>query len=251
MSFERLHPNQTFCFACHPDIACFNACCRDLNQYLTPYDILRLKNNLGVSSQQFLDRYTECHTGPRSGLPVVSLRMPEENRRECPFVSPRGCTVYEDRPGACRTYPLGRMASKKRGESTCTESFFLIREPHCLGFDEQTEWTLAEWKKNQGLDIYYDMNDLMMEVISLNNRNRRGGFTPEEDDLFRMACYDVDRFHDFVLDEQLLEQSSPRVDSVEQVLRDEVALMRFGIAWIKQRLFGDTDLDFWAEKQLG
>jgi uncharacterized protein len=251
MSFEQLHPNQTFCFACHPGIACFNACCRDLNQYLTPYDILRLKNNLGLSSQQFLDRYTECHRGPRSGLPVVSLRMPEENLRECPFVSPRGCTVYEDRPGACRTYPLGRMAAKKPGESTCRESFFLIREPHCLGFREQTEWTLAEWKKNQGLDIYNDMNDLMMEVISLNNRNRRGGLTPEEDDLFRMACYDLDRFHDFVLDKQLLKQSSSKVASAEQVLRDEVALMRFGIAWIKQRLFADTDLDARAEKQLG
>ena len=28
-----------FQFACGPEVPCFNACCRDLNQFLTPYDL--------------------------------------------------------------------------------------------------------------------------------------------------------------------------------------------------------------------
>jgi hypothetical protein len=33
-------------FACGPDNVCFNDCCRDLDQVLTTYDVLRLKNYL-------------------------------------------------------------------------------------------------------------------------------------------------------------------------------------------------------------
>ena len=33
----------TFAFSCSARVACFNDCCRDLNQFLMPYDILRLK----------------------------------------------------------------------------------------------------------------------------------------------------------------------------------------------------------------
>ena len=35
--------DEAFRFACGPEVACFNDCCRDLFQALTPYDALRLK----------------------------------------------------------------------------------------------------------------------------------------------------------------------------------------------------------------
>ena len=40
-----LDPDDTIGFACHPGVPCFNHCCRDLNQALTPYDVLQLKNH--------------------------------------------------------------------------------------------------------------------------------------------------------------------------------------------------------------
>lgn len=233
MSFQELRPGETFCFSCHPDIPCFNACCRDLNQYLTPYDIVRLKNNLGLSSRQFLQRYTECHRGPRSSLPVVSLRMPAT----CPFVSSRGCAVYGDRPGACRTYPLGRIVRRKPGEGECTESYFVIREPHCLGFKEDKTWTLEAWKKSQRLEPYNRMNDLMMEIISLNNQSKRE-LNREEADLFYMACYDLDRFRDFAFKKGLWKETLLEIEHPGTALEEDVALMRFGMDWIKKRLFG-------------
>lgn len=231
---QELSPHDTFRFACHPGISCFNRCCRDLNQFLTPYDILRLKNRLGVSSQQFLKEYTACHIGPRSGLPVVSLKMSVE-QPDCPFVSPAGCTVYEDRPGACRTYPLGRMAARKPGERACRESYFLIREPHCRGFQEAKEWTITEWKNNQHLDTYNEMNDLMMDLVSLQNQGGRKTLTKDEADLFCMTCYDLDRFKDFLREENGPEAGQAARKAMEG---DELALMRFGLEWIKERLFG-------------
>jgi hypothetical protein len=98
---------------------------------------------------------------------------------------------------------------------------------------------VAEWKKNQGLEPFNRMNDLMMEIVSLNNKRRRA-LSPEEGDLFHMACYDLDRFRDFTLQERLPETACPqREDVTELLLNDDLALMRFGIDWIKSRLFDD------------
>jgi hypothetical protein len=205
---------------------------------LTPYDILRLKEARQLSSQQFLDQYTESHIGPRSGLPIVSLSMLQEEDRRCPFVGPQGCSVYEDRPGSCRTYPLGRVTARDRNASGYQESYFLIKEPHCLGFNESTRWTVTEWKKDQGLSIYNEMNDLIMEVLSLKNRSGRGRLTPSEDDLFAMAFYDLDRFRDFAFEKRLWEACRLSDDVVEAIRVDDIALLRFAMDWIKTALFG-------------
>ena len=57
--FPRLDEDAKFTFSCHPGVSCFNQCCSDVNIFLTPYDVLRLKNRLGISSQEFLDKYTQ------------------------------------------------------------------------------------------------------------------------------------------------------------------------------------------------
>ena len=49
--------NDTFCFRCHPEVSCFNRCCRNLNLFLYPYDVVRLKQCLGLTSDEFLDEY--------------------------------------------------------------------------------------------------------------------------------------------------------------------------------------------------
>ncbi len=102
---QLLEREDVFQFACTKQVSCFNACCRDLNQFLTPYDLLRLKNRLKVSSSQFLKQYTTCRSGPETGLPVVSLKPQTAPELRCPFVTPDGCHVYADRPSSCRTYP--------------------------------------------------------------------------------------------------------------------------------------------------
>jgi hypothetical protein len=84
-------PKDPFRFECSPEVPCFNECCRDLNQFLTPYDILRLKSHLGLSSEAFLAQYTSQHIGPESGLPIVTLKPKAGQDPICPFVSARGC----------------------------------------------------------------------------------------------------------------------------------------------------------------
>jgi len=129
-----LEPGARFCFRCSPEVPCFNECCRDLSQYLTPYDILRLKNCLKISSGELLEQYTVRYVGPETGLPVIALKPNSSVELECPFVRPTGCAVYADRPSSCRMYPLARAISRSRETGAVTEHFALMKEPHCQGF---------------------------------------------------------------------------------------------------------------------
>ena len=55
--YPRLTPKDTFSFKCHNSLSCYNKCCRDVNIFLSPYDVLRLKNALNCTSGTFLDKY--------------------------------------------------------------------------------------------------------------------------------------------------------------------------------------------------
>lgn len=237
-NFRKLTLDDTFQFSCRPGIGCFNCCCSDLNQYLTPYDILRLKKRLELSSGEFLGRYTSHHIGPESGLPIVTLKMSEHENLNCPFVGQAGCTVYPDRPGSCRIYPLARIVQRRPNQNACEEFHVVIKEPHCLGFKEPKEWTVREWKQDQEVALYDKMNDLLMDIISLKNRSNRRRLDHRENELFYLACYDLDRFRELVFEKRLWEGRPVEGETIRDLEEDNVALMRFGIEWIKGRLFG-------------
>lgn len=234
---EPLGPKSRFRFSCGPEVRCFNACCRDLSQFLTPYDILRLKSGLGLRSTEFLDRYTVTHIGPGSGLPVVCLRQEQTDDLRCPFVSPEGCQVYADRPSSCRIYPLVRMAGRSPETGEIVEQYGLIREDHCAGFQEGPEWTPRQWVADQELAVYNEMNDRLMEIVALKNR-RPGPLDAPARQLFRLAAYDLDRFRETVLDAGDLEGKFAPAD-LAPARQDETALLRLSLEWLKRKLFPD------------
>jgi len=234
--FENLE-GRTFQFACHPGVPCFNQCCADLNLVLTPYDIVRLKNRLGLTSDQFLEAYTGTQTEPDSRFPKVRLKMTGGPGKPCPFVTPRGCSVYEDRPGACRIYPLGRGAA-----AGGREFYFLVREDHCRGFEEEKVWAIDEWTKDQGLEQYHRSNDLWMEIItskvSLGPREHR----LKKIQMFIMVSYNLDRFRDFVFQTRFLDLFDLPPEKVEHLRADDSALLDLGLNWLKFALFGQETL---------
>ena len=50
---EQLTRKSKMKFRCYPGIGCFTKCCSGIRINLTPYDIFRLKNRLGMSSSRF------------------------------------------------------------------------------------------------------------------------------------------------------------------------------------------------------
>ncbi len=234
---KEIAPNKPFRFACSPAVACFNECCRDLNQFLYPYDILRLKKRLGLSSSEFLERYTTQHIGPESGLPVVSLKVADVRRRICPFVTPKGFRVYPDRPASCRTYPLVRAITRNRETGQVSEHFMLLKEPHCLGYKAPKSQTVMQWIDDQQIRIYNRFNDQLLEIIRLKNQLRPGPLDLTSRYQFYMALYDLDRFRTQICKNKLLDHLDVDPQKRADAETDDTALLEIAMQWVKQVLF--------------
>jgi Fe-S-cluster containining protein len=230
-------PDDRFRFECGPHVPCFNACCAHLNLALTPYDIVRLSRSLGMTTSDFLDEHT---TGvEESGrLPRVHLFMRESDGR-CPFVGESGCSVYADRPGACRTYPLARASSRGAPGSGPRVACFLLREDHCLGHESSREWTVDQWIADQEIARHIELNDLWMEVVTRQAEVLAGQGADQKVAMFNLASYDLDAFRRFVLKGGLLSRISVPESVVRKLETDDVHLLRFASAWLKLALFGE------------
>lgn len=231
--------NDHFQFQCTGDVPCFNACCRDLNQFLTPYDILRLKTHLGLRSGEFIEKYTAQHIGPETGLPVLTLSPARDTDLQCPFVAPSGCSVYADRPSSCRIYPIARAVSRNRKTGKVSEHFALIREPHCLGFQQSKLQTVRQWLEAQALDAYNQLNDLFLEIISLKNRCCPGPLDLRSKLVFHIALYDMDAFREQIFQKGLVDDLNLDPELLEVLKIDEVELLKFGHRYVKEQIFGN------------
>ena len=225
-------------FKCASDVPCFNECCRDLNQFLTPYDVLRLKNALNMPSGPFLRKYTSRHNGPESGLPVITFKSNPDTGHECPFVTKKGCFVYADRPASCRMYPLARAITRSRETGEIKEHFALIEEPHCQGFGRRSGQTVREWLRGQDATRHNEMNDQLMEIISRKNQMMPGKLDGVDGDRFYLACYDLDTFKKEIFDNGLLDGFEIPPSFLQAVKEDDERLLDLGMAWIKNILFG-------------
>lgn len=224
-----------FVFSCHPGVSCFNACCRDLNQFLMPFDILRLKQHFSMPSADFLAEYTHRHIGPQTGLPVVTLKPADPVMLACPFVTDAGCSVYDNRPSSCRIYPLLRLLSRSRETGERTVRYMLLEEPHCHGFINGRRQTVREWIAHQGLEPYHEMNDAMMEIIALKNHLTGGQLSKPLADLFDIALYDLDRFRKFLTEDRVdLTGSDAAPPDPEKVSDEE--LLRFSMRLVADKI---------------
>ena len=222
---ELLEKDSKIRFQCRPGLSCFTTCCRDVNIFLTPYDILRMKNRLGIPSDGFLERDTKTLLPPGGGIPVIQLKMREGDKR-CHFVTDEGCSIYKDRPWSCRMYPLDWQGDQGG-------YFFLAGEDRCLGRKEPNEWALLEWLGSQDVAPYEEM-DLRFQMVTRYPRLAEAGIEdPRVQHMFRMACYDLDTFRRFVFETRFLEMFEVEEEAIEQAKKDDVALLELGFRWIR------------------
>ena len=224
-----LMADERFRFRCHPGVGCFTECCRELELALSPYDVLRLAKRLGLDSAHFLDRFAVIEQGEDDLFPRVFLAMVDDGRASCPFVDRNGCTVYTDRPAACRTYPLGRGASLKE-DGTVTILHVLLTEPHCQGFAEQEEQDVAAWTADQGLAVYQRLNDLLLRLLQ--HPKTKTGWRPSDAQCqqYLTTLYDLDRFRDE------LPKATPER---EALLADDERLLTHAIHHLTLDFYGD------------
>ncbi|MCB2229445.1 YkgJ family cysteine cluster protein [bacterium] len=238
----RLKPDSVFRFDCHHGVACFNHCCGDVNIFLTPYDIIRLKNNLGLTSEQFLDRYTFTPFSKDSKFPVVLLQMEDNDRKSCPFNRTEGCSVYLDRPWACRMYPLGVAQPGESADELEEEFYFLLQESVCKGFDEKKEWTIEEYKKAQGVEEYDKHGEPFRNLTTHRYFGEGKMLSPEKMDMFYTVCYDVDNFRRFLFGSTFFDKFIVDDETKAKIKEDDIELLKFGYQWLRFSLFGEKTM---------
>ncbi len=241
----RLGPDSRFQFRCHKDVTCFTQCCRGINIILTPYDIIGLKNRLGLASEDFLAVYTELQMLEKTDIPVVTLKLLDEegaqdDRKACPFVRPEGCIVYEDRPTSCRYYPLGVASLAYKDDPAGDEFFFMVREAHCHGFEEDKSWTVLEWRQDQGVDVRDRINAKWSDLI-VRKRSFPANlhWTEQAKQMFFLASYNIDKFRSFVFESSFLRRYPLEERMLSTLRTDDTALLEFGLEWLKGILFKD------------
>jgi Fe-S-cluster containining protein len=239
-------------FKCHPGVPCFTACCGNIKILLTPYDILQLRKRLdNMAAPDFLHRYTVPTYIEKTDLPAVVIKLNDDGR--CPFLisETEGCSVYSDRPTACRYYPVG-MANFHEGaqeNQVAEEFYFVVKEPHCRGFEEDKVWTIREWREDQGVDVRDRMNKAWMEIAM---RRKSFGFqatlSEQAKRMFFMASTDLDQFREFVFESSFIDTYDVDAETLEKIKDDDVELMHFAVKFLASSMFGTEDIKIKPEK---
>jgi hypothetical protein len=237
---KRLQGDEVFSFRCHEGLQCFTKCCRNLKLFLYPYDVLRLRNQLNMSSDQFLDTYADLVLSESNHFPDVLLRMAENDQRTCPFLNQSGCTVYSDRPDTCRTFPLEQGVMFRGQKGKATDVYFFKPPDFCLGQHEPHEWTTQSWAEDQDAVIYHGMTARWAEVKRLFQSNpwgAEGPYGPKAKMAF-MATYNLDKFRDFVFNSTFLKRYKVKKALAKKIETDDVELIKFGLGWVKFFVWG-------------
>jgi Fe-S-cluster containining protein len=235
-----LSPESKLKFSCYKGISCFNACCKQSDITLVPYDVLRLKKHLGMTSEEFLNAHTVPY--PMDQDQVPGLKMKTDETGACLFLDPEnGCTVYEDRPTVCRYYPLAVLNIREKDSSEPQTQYSLVVEDHCKGHEEDREITVEEYRKEQGCDEFDFYNQEWYELILKKKSAGPGVGKPSEMSLqlFFMASYNTDMFRRFVLSDKFRASYDIPGETYEQIEEDDVALLQFGYKLMRQALFGE------------
>lgn len=225
-----------FRFACRKGLDCFTQCCRNINIFLTPYDIIRMKNALKMSSEQFLPAHTATLVG-ESGLPVIALKMQDDDEKSCPFVTQEGCTIYADRPWSCRIYPL-QPESTKITEKAAREYYSVMDVPFCRGLAEDKLTVVREWRSEQGIPIYREMEALFKKITMNELLSDKKISNRKLQEMYYMASYDLDRFRRFVLESKFLDVFEVDRETLEKIEQDDLELYQFAMKWLEYGLLG-------------
>lgn len=240
--------NATINFRCHRDIACWNACCSNIDISLTPYDILRLSRRLKITTTDFLTRYTYPYELEPGGIAGVKLK-PIENGSACQFMVPEGCSVYQDRPTACRYYPVALLSMRKQNEYTDTHGYALVKEAHCLGHNEPRPIKIEDYRKEQGIPEYDEHGRGWRQLVLKKKSSGPtvGKPTPRSLQLFFMACYDLDRFREFVATDSFNDVYDLPEDLKASIRSDDIVLMEFGFRLLRQVMFNEMSIPIKAD----
>ena len=164
-------------------------------------------------------------------------------------MKPEGCGIYEDRPTACRYYPVALLSMRKQDEYVDRDSYAIVKEDHCKGHEVNRRISIADYRKEQGLGEYDELARGWRQLVLKKQSSGPsiGKPTLRSRQLYFMACYDIDRFREFVSAESFNKLFDLPQGEKAALLADDVALLQFAFRFLRQVLFGEESIALNAE----
>jgi hypothetical protein len=120
--------------------------------------------------------------------------------------------------------------------------YFLLRESLCLGHNTERTLKISDWISGQGIEEYDAMGTSFKELMLHSFWNSEGLLTPEQIEMYYMACYDLDRFRRFVFKTRFFQLFDVDEDRIEAMRRDDLELLDFAMQWLKFSLFHEKSM---------
>jgi Fe-S-cluster containining protein len=228
--------DDSFDFTCDRRLECFNKCCRDINLFLTPYDIIRIKRRLNVSSSEFLKIYTFPLFPQEIGHPVILMKMLPDETKNCPFVSDEGCMIYDDRPWSCRSFPLEPAVENG------TPAFGIVTRDFCLGFGKGKLHSVKKWRDTQNAAYYEQINDEWKKLTHHEDFSSVNLIEGHQRDIFFLGSYNIDEFRNVVFNTDFQKYFDIEKKVLKQIKSSETELLLFAFRWMRHVLFGEDTL---------
>ena len=73
--------------------------------------------------------------------------------------------------------------------------------------------------------------------------------TEQSKQMFFMVSYNIDKFKNFVFESSFLDRYEVDAETVEKIKSDEVALLKFGLKWLKGVLFQVEETEKLPQKE--
>lgn len=238
-----LSPDTKIKFNCYKGISCFNACCKRADVTLAPYDIVRLKKRLGMSSSEFLNAHTVPFPMDQDQVPGLKMRTDDDG--VCLLLDgDNGCSVYEDRPTVCRYYPIALLNMREKDSSEAKENYSLVEEEHCKGHEEDREISVADYRAEQGCEEFDEFNREWYRLILKKKSGGPGVGKPSDMSLqlFFMASYNTDMFRKFVSSDKFKASYDLPEETYLKVAEDDIELLELGYRLMRQALFGEKTI---------
>ena len=138
------------------------SCCRDrVDILLSPFDLCRMAKELAEPLQKVFEKYGHAYIGSTSNVPLVSLKMREDNGK-CPFLrEDNRCRIQKNKPSVCALFHLGRCATRK---DSGTEIFYILQPTDCGERDERH--TPKEWMGEFNLEESEEWFCIWQDIVS-------------------------------------------------------------------------------------
>lgn len=143
-------PNDSFEFECQQCGAC---CMNRRDIILSPYDIYIGAQYLGITTTEFMQKYTYHSLGNQSKIPMILLDT-DKRTGFCPLLKldykdsgKFKCMIHAAKPGVCRNHPIGIMSSMhvddETGETTVKTGY--IKVSQCPQSKTGKMQSVADW----------------------------------------------------------------------------------------------------------